>query len=407
MAPYLDQALLDKGVRAYMASIADQKCLRFDKKIVGSEEFKDFLFYLSERSPFALDKLLKKVSRNCADALRKERDARKNKKRAASPNCDARNIKRHKTSYTVHEETFQPVGTNGDKEAPTKVENPSPQSNPQFTKTALPNTLVLDIGTESESGRLRFVVSTKHEIESGLMMGSPIVEAYVRASLVALKPSTERPSFNIDNEIAKVWKIIPFLEFYKTRRELEQHLENREKTPDEKLQSRTIWGSSDPGEILDTLENVRMSSLDNKIHRAYGQTILVWSVDAQVARGCKTVTGHRSNQMTIFEELARKKAGSVSKAELAQIASSYFYEYQSGQKWSAIIDWFGGRGIVLIFIIAGNSYTLSTRQVAPLLTFCRHRNLVHEAVDGIFTKLRKAHRRTPLQHQRIGRDSWF
>ena len=242
-----------------------------------------------------------------------------------------------------------------------KTENLSPQSNAQFTKTALPNTLVLDIGRESGRSE-RFVVSTKYEIECGLMMGSPIVEAYVRASLKALKPSTERPSFNIDNEIAKVWKIIPFLEFYKTRRELGQHLENREKTTDEKLQSRTIWSSSDPAEILETLENVRMSTLDNKIHRAYGQTILVSSVDAQVARGCKTVKGHRSDHMTIFEELACKKAGSVSKTELAQIASSYFYEYQSGQKWLAVIDWFGGSGIILIFIIAGNSHSLSTRR---------------------------------------------
>ena len=343
-----------------MASIAEKKSLRFDKKLVRSEELKDFLFHLSERAPFALDKLLKKVSRNCADILRRERHARKNKKRAASPKCATPNIKRRKTSYTVAEETFKPSGTNGEKEAPMKEETPSPQSNARSTKTALPNTVVLDIGGENRSER--FVVSTMYEIEFGLLSGSPIVEAYVRASFVALKPSTERSNFNIDNEIAKVWKIIPFLEFYKTRRELEQHLENREKTPDEKLHSRTVWGSSDPGEILDALENVRMSSLDNKIHRAYGQTILVSSVDAQVARGCNTVSGRRSDHMAMFEELAGKRAGLVSKSELAQITSSYLYEYQSGQKWLSVIDWFGGSGIVLIFIIAGNSYTLSTHR---------------------------------------------
>ena len=363
MAPYHEQRLLAKGVKAYMASIAEQKSLRFDKGIVGSEEFKDFLFHLSKRAPSALDKLLKKVSRNCADVLRKERDAQKNKKRAASSRCDARNVKRHKTSYTVVEETFQPVGTNGTKEAPIKNEDPSLQSNAHFTDTALPNPSVSDIGEESRSET--FFAPTLYEIESGLMMKSPIIEGYVRASLLALKPSTYRPNFNVDKEISKVWNIIPFLEFFKTRRELEQHLENREKIPDEKLQSRAIWSSSDPGEILDTLESVRMSSLDNKIHRAYGQTILVSSVDAQVARGYHTVMGHRSDHVAIFEELACKKAGQVSKAELAQIASSYFYEYQSGQKWSAVIDWFGGSGMVLIFIIAGNSNTLSTRREVP------------------------------------------
>ena len=355
MVQYHEQVHLSKGIVTYMALIAQQRCLRLDKKIVRSEEFKEFLFHLSKRAPFALDKLLKKVSRMCADVLSKERRARKNKKRAASPKCDTRNTKRHKTSHTVVEKTVQSIETSGDKEAPVKKENPSPQSNAQCTETSLPSTLVLDIGRESTSER--FVVPTRYEIESGLMMGSPIVEAYFRASLVALKPSTERANFNIDNEIAKVWKIIPFLEFYKTRRELGQHLENREKTPDGKFQSRTVWCSSDPGEILDTLENVRMSSLDNKIHRAYGQTILVSAVDAEVARRCKTATGHRSGHMAIFEELACKKAGSVSNTELAQITSSYFYEYQSGQKWLTVIDWFGGSGIVLIFVIAGNSYS--------------------------------------------------
>ena len=405
MTPKHEQEHLAKGVKAYMASIAQQKSLRFDKKIVGSEEFQNFLFHLSERAPFALDKLLKKVSRNCAVILRRERHARKDKKRAASPKCATRNTKRRKTSYTVAEETFQPAGTNGEKEAPMKNENPSPQSNAHFTDTALPNTLISNI--EGESRSETSVIPTMYEIESGLIMSSPIIEAYVRASLVALKPSTDRPSFNIDNEIATVWKIIPSLEFYKTRHELGQHLENREKTPDMKLQLRAIWSSSDPGEILDTLENVRMSSLDNKIHRAYGQTILVLSVDAQVARGCKTVTGHRSDQIAIFEELACKKAGPVSNAELAQIASSYFYEYQLGQKWLTVIDWFGGSGIVLIFIIAGNSYPLYPTGSAALLTFYRHRNLACKELDRISAKLRTAHRRTPSQRQRISRDSWF
>ena len=357
MAPFHEQVHLAKGVKVYMALIAENKSLRFDKQLVGSEEFKKFLYHLSKRAPSALDKLLQKVSRKCAEVLRKERQAGREKKRAASANCEGRNIKRHRTSYTVVEETLLPAGTNGEK-APVESEDPSPQSNAYFNGTVLPRTLVSDIGGECTSETS--FVPTSHEIESGLMTRSPVIEAYVKASLVALKPSIERANFNIDNEIAKVWKIVPFLEFYKTRHELKQHLKNREKTPDEKLYSRAIWSSSDPSEILDILENVRMSSLDNKIHRAYGQTILVLSVDAQAAGECKNITSHRSGHMKIFEELACKKAGPVSNAELAQIASSYFYEYQSGQKWLAVIDWFGGSGIILIFIIAGKSYMPST-----------------------------------------------
>ena len=91
------------------------------------------------------------------------------KRKEQGPQCETRNIKRYKTSYTVAEETFQPVGTNGDKEAPMKKEDISPQSNEQFTETALPNTVFLDIGRESRSER--FVMSNMYEVEFGLMTG--------------------------------------------------------------------------------------------------------------------------------------------------------------------------------------------------------------------------------------------
>ncbi len=54
-----------------------------------------------------------------------------------------------------------------------------------------------------------------------------------------------------------------------------------------------------------------------------------------------------------MKELACKKAGPVSRTELDQIISSYIYEYHAGQKWLAVMDWFGGSGIVLVFVIAG------------------------------------------------------
>ena len=124
--------------------------------------------------------------------------------------------------------------------------------------------------------------------------------------------------------------------------------------PGEKLQTRTNWKTTDPGEILDILENFKRNTIANKIHRAYGQTMLFSSVNAQVATGYKsTVTGHRSDHAALLEELARKKAGPVSQTEIDQIIASYFYEYYAGRNWLAVIDWFGGSGVVLVFVIAG------------------------------------------------------
>ena len=195
---------------------------------------------------------------------------------------------------------------------------------------------------------------TAYEIESGLSSGSATIEKYVKASLLMLEPSMTRPNFNIHDEVAKVWKIILLPNFFTTRRGLHQHLENREKMPGEKLQARTNWDISDPSDILDTLDNVRRNTVDNKIHRAYGQTMLFSSVNGQVAKGYKsTVTGHRSDHTALLEELARKKAGPVSQTEIDQIIAGYFYDYYAGRNWLAVIDWFGGSGVVLVFVIAG------------------------------------------------------
>ena len=196
---------------------------------------------------------------------------------------------------------------------------------------------------------------TKYAIEFGLAAMEPTIEAFVRASLCALKPATTRPHIDIDNEITKILDIAKFfLEFYKTKRELYQYLENREKMPGGKLQARISWNTTNPSEILATLETVKRNTFDNKIHRAYGQTVLFSSVNTQLARRYKfTIPGRRSDHKVILEELAREKAGSVSKQEVDQMISSFLHEYHAGQKWSAVIDWFGGSGIVLIFVTAG------------------------------------------------------
>ena len=194
---------------------------------------------------------------------------------------------------------------------------------------------------------------TTFTVESGLSIRSSPTDNHFKATLLALTPT--RINTNVHAEVTKVWKIVLLLDFFKTKREVYQYLENREKMPGEKLHTRSKWESTDPSKILETLQNVKRDTVDNKIHRAYGQTMLFSSVNAQVADGYRsTVTGHRCNHTALLEELARQKAGPVTETEIRQIISSYFYEYYAGQRWLAVIDWFGGDGIVLIFLIAGN-----------------------------------------------------
>lgn len=431
MAPSHEQVLLAKTVMAYMGHIAEQTSSRQDKNIARSPELKRFLTYLSVKAPLIMDKVLKSVSRKCDEALqaekatRIEKQSQPGKKRTEPPNRNQSNAKRLKVACAANKTTARPTVVDDEEEVPVKYEKANAQSDQQSFEIALPQTSIPTSGVGGESGdeitengaatmtaaeyRMPSVdvacvndqqvkemaaLPTAYEIESGLSSGSPIMENYVKASLLALESSTTRPNFNIHVEVARIWKIILLLDFFKTRRELHQYLDNREKMPGEKLQARTYWETSDPSEILDTLDNVKRNTVDNKIHRAYGQTMLFSSVSKEVARGYKsTVTGNRSDHTALLEELARKKAGPVSETEVNQIIAGYFHEYYAGQRWLAVIDCFGGSGIVLVFLTAGNSYTLSAKQAA-LLTFRRGWDLVHEAVDRISKTLRTTHCRT-------------
>ncbi|KAL8787543.1 MAG: hypothetical protein Q9195_007715 [Heterodermia aff. obscurata] len=53
-----------------------------------------------------------------------------------------------------------------------------------------------------------------------------------------------------------------------------------------------------------------------------------------------------------LENRARRKAGDVSDDEKKYIIQSYKNEYYAGSKWTDVCKWFGGKGIVLVFVVA-------------------------------------------------------
>lgn len=266
------------------------------------------------------------------------------------------------------------------------VDAPTPRSKSQCSETCLPHASASeknresrsessgeeDLNAEPKENELSEGATTpacgsqlddtvplpiKCQIEAGITMKEPVIMAKLKAHCLTLKPSKTRLNFDIHDEIANILDKSCLLEFHQARAGLHQYLENREKMPGAKLVVRTTWNMSDPSDILEKLQTVKTNTADNKIHRAYGQTMLYRSVNTQVDEGRKsTVTGYAFDHSAILEELARKRAGPVSKLEIDQMISSYKYEYYAGKKWEAVMDWFGGSGIVLIFVTAGKSW---------------------------------------------------
>ena len=288
--------------------------------------------------------------------------------------------KPQKARTDAREDTFEQTRSVG---SSVGDETPTPRSGSQSSEIVLQQTSAVEKGVQSgvedsgeedpnvkptENGLSRVAttsvrgpqegqivsLSTPHQIEIRLPRKSPAIEACVKAHFLTLKPFTTRPHFDIHDEIAKILDQFRLLEFFKARRGLFQYLENRVKMPGKKLQASTTWNMSSPGEILDAIQTVKTNTTDAKIHRAYGQIMLNSSFNNQVCGGYKSsVKGHLHEHTAILEELARKKAGSVSELEIKRMMSSYLYEYYAGQKWSAVINSFGGSGIVLVFVTAG------------------------------------------------------
>lgn len=378
MASSSEQAHLAKGVKVYMGQIAEWESSRHDKNIAGSSELKQFLLYLAKRAPQATNKLLKLVSPKCDASLRAEKEAQMTRKRAEPPNSDdpcsdEPNAKRLKIAGPAHEDTdhSEPV-TGLDKTVHVRDHMRRPpqkdgqkgggdddEAEDDDDDAGLFGNELLSVGNTSVRGtkeREEILSPTPYQIEVGLPMRRPEIEAHVKAHCLTLKPWKSRPKFDIHHEIADVLDKCRLLEFYSVRQELHHYLEDRAKMPGKKLLVRTDWKMSNPGEIFDALQTIKTNTSDAKIHRAYGQTMLFSSVSELVDQGyVSTVKGHLFEHTEILKELAYKKAGPVSHAEKERMYSSYLHEYHAGKRWKDVIDGFGGSGIVLVFVIASKS----------------------------------------------------
>ena len=334
-----DKARIVKAVMNYMDMVSKSVNPRGNKKIANSPQLRSFLTRLSENASSKMVNVLRSVLEKCEKNLLVWKEIKAAKKRAAPQSHGERNAKRQKRSRgetcSANAQTVQQDHSEHDETGLAKDGIPSCQESAHCSETA--------------------PEPTEYEIEIGLGNGSPFVKDFVETSLLALEYST-RPSSNPRDEVANILKIVRHLDFFQNRHELYNHLQSREKTTNDRLQARTNWNISEPGEIIDALENVKRSSLDNKIHRAYGQTMLVMAVENKLTKKNESSSiGSPSDHKAILEEAARERSGPVTKEELDQLIASYLYEYAAGIRWRKVMDWFGGSGIVFIFVIGGTN----------------------------------------------------
>ena len=174
-------------------------------------------------------------------------------------------------------------------------------------------------------------------------------------------------------EVEDMLKVCQKLDFAVVQENLLNFFNSKLANPGGRSEVPGTWDEiSDPDQIHKALLGIKATSDDAKIHRAYGQMKLHESVKAK-AKICgnyksniKLDTVRLFNHSTILDEIASKKAGPRIGREKRKMIDSYHREEAAGRRWLEMKEWFGGDGVVFVFVIAGTF--MSGKLALPTLT---------------------------------------
>lgn len=195
---------------------------------------------------------------------------------------------------------------------------------------------------------------TYYEIERGLTNGDPSTISKLRNN----SPILSRP------ETDTIFDLCQKLDFVPVQFKLVKYLEDRRAEIGTEKKTDPIPSTRDlahPDEIYDVLCVGQAHTDTAKIRRAYDQMNLFDKVN-QLARTDVAAREHvKEDKLYIWhlENLATRKAGNVSADKKKIITENYKNQYHAGGKWTEVSTWFGGKGIVMVFVLAGSFFPSS------------------------------------------------
>ena len=166
-------------------------------------------------------------------------------------------------------------------------------------------------------------------------------------------------SGNLEKEVGELLSDIEQLDFLFAKDRLVKYLDNRQAKVGMQTETPATWTMSEPQQVLGALGTIKTICDDAYIHRAFGQMKLCLLVQEKLKSGHKPISSGKGKsrlpEKKYLKELARREAGPVSEDEIEAKYQDYLSEHQAGKRWLQVADWFGGPGIVLVFITAGTS----------------------------------------------------
>ncbi|KAK0513739.1 hypothetical protein JMJ35_003461 [Cladonia borealis] len=215
---------------------------------------------------------------------------------------------------------------------------------------------------------------TIYEVETGIVRGNEKIKEYItRECLPFASHYRANRYLSIENELQALFHICRKLPIRIVKAWLLRELESRIVVPGQKTAIPSTADLYNPSDILDALQSIKMTTINAKANRAYGQMRLYKSVQGEIDGNYVPdpalkhgVAAHKS----ILSEMACRSAGNVSEKERKDRINSFNYEYDAGRKWLDVAKWFGGEGIVLIFTTAGIVNTVVTKDWTVFQRVC-------------------------------------
>jgi len=225
-------------------------------------------------------------------------------------------------------------------------------------------------GEEASGTRTKAGVHIEEDLEMnselGLTRGNEDIVASITEQFFA-KPSDYRTGSQID--LSPILRACRNLDFHMAKVLLVNYLLDRLTAPGAKDMALPLTSDTkEPDEIFDVLIIIGKKSDDIRIHQAFQRMNFFAAVND------KTTESTVSARIKTLERYAARKAGTVAKELRGQLADKYKAEYHMGRRWLDVAKWFGGTGIVLVFIVAGTHELqyIAHRGLLIVLTCPRH-----------------------------------
>lgn len=193
---------------------------------------------------------------------------------------------------------------------------------------------------------------SKYDIEIGIVQGdSAITETIKDYCFAKFSTNTDQDR---DGRFEKVLKTCGRFDLGLVKKRLIDNIESQSAKPVPNINMPLAWEKSDADKILAAIQDIKGSTSQAFIYKAYTQMNFYHAVEAK----SKTLSHEISKTLKMpktlaIEYMAKDRAGDQRQEKEQDYKKNFDCAYFAGRNWLDVVRWFGGPGIVIVFVLRG------------------------------------------------------